>query len=650
MQLGQAPDHREAEAGAGVLARERRVDLHEGLEEHLQVGRRDADARIGDAQLEVVAPPRVGGREDARARLRLDAEHPLGRHTLHGERHAAALGRELEGVGDEVVDDLLGLAHVQAQVADARRALHVEPHARGGGALAQHRHRAGREQLRIGAFEFEDDLARLDLRQVEDVVDEGQQVLAAAVDVFHVLLLLGAQRPGEAVFHDLGETDDRVERRAQLVAHVGEELALHAVGPLQLGVLALDVFAAAAQLLGEQAHLFEVVEVVERHGELGRQALDELAVALAERAPGAEHQHAQQARLVLHRAHQHRGRAHGGQARLDVHRPRALQPFEVEAAPFARGGAERPFVEAHHALDVGRRGARGVEPQAASPFVVAIEGPHREERVLAQQRQGAVEHALAVVLGVVEHERAGMHRIEGTLLGHQHLGHRTRLEVARHAPEGGGQEHQQQGHEAAEEQHRAARACRLQGLALGQQAVFLGHELVDVRADVRQRLRADLDTLLRRVGVAALQQPVAHAVDGHAGADVSPQVGHARGLVGVVGRDAGEFDQAFFERLERQVALAAVGGEPCHEVGALAGLGPVQARLEVADDRFHLMGVVDEAAGLDRLAGVVPRKVAQGCHGSRGHQHAEQHGALHRDSFHAVSSARNVPLLTPRHN
>ena len=46
-----------------------------------------------------------------------------------------------------------------------------------------------------------------------------------------------AERAEDAALHDLGEADDGVERRAQLVAHVGEELGLGAVGALGLRLL-----------------------------------------------------------------------------------------------------------------------------------------------------------------------------------------------------------------------------------------------------------------------------------------------------------------------------------------------------------------------------------------------------------------------------
>ena len=51
------------------------------------------------------------------------------------------------------------------------------------------------------------------------------------------VVLLGAERAEDAALHHLGEADDGVERRAQLVAHVGEEFGLGAVGALGLRLL-----------------------------------------------------------------------------------------------------------------------------------------------------------------------------------------------------------------------------------------------------------------------------------------------------------------------------------------------------------------------------------------------------------------------------
>jgi hypothetical protein len=52
VQVGQQLDHREAEAGALELSGEAAVDLAEGPEQLLETRRRDADAAVGDADLE----------------------------------------------------------------------------------------------------------------------------------------------------------------------------------------------------------------------------------------------------------------------------------------------------------------------------------------------------------------------------------------------------------------------------------------------------------------------------------------------------------------------------------------------------------------------------------------------------------------------
>ena len=78
----------------------------------------------------------------------------------------------------------------------------------------------------------------LDLGEVEDVVDQGEQVTARAkhaVERLDVLL----QRLGILPQH-LGDADDGVERRAQLVAHVGEELRLVLARLGELAALVLD--------------------------------------------------------------------------------------------------------------------------------------------------------------------------------------------------------------------------------------------------------------------------------------------------------------------------------------------------------------------------------------------------------------------------
>jgi len=96
--------------------------------------------------------------------------------------------------------------------------------------------RGGKVEVR----QFELHPPGFDLRQIEDVVDEGQQVLPRSVDVLQVLVLFLVQLLEHALGQHFGEPDDRVERGAQLVGHVGEELGLVLAGDLELPALGLS--------------------------------------------------------------------------------------------------------------------------------------------------------------------------------------------------------------------------------------------------------------------------------------------------------------------------------------------------------------------------------------------------------------------------
>ncbi len=92
-------------------------------------------------------------------------------------------------------------------------------------------------------------MPRLDLGEIEDVVDEAEQVPSALVHApHHVADLLGhlAVNPVE---DQLGVAEDRIQRRAQLVAHVGEELRFVPARHFELAALVLD--------LVEQPHVLD---------------------------------------------------------------------------------------------------------------------------------------------------------------------------------------------------------------------------------------------------------------------------------------------------------------------------------------------------------------------------------------------------------
>jgi hypothetical protein len=105
------------------------------------------------------------------------------------------------------------------------------------------------------------------LDKVQHVVDELQQVLAAAQDMPDEGPVLRRARADHAVVQQLAEADDGVQRRAQLVAHVGQEGALQAAGFLDAAVLEFQLGAARLQgfgalALGDVAHRGQVGPLV----------------------------------------------------------------------------------------------------------------------------------------------------------------------------------------------------------------------------------------------------------------------------------------------------------------------------------------------------------------------------------------------------
>jgi hypothetical protein len=135
---------------------------------------------------------------------------------------------ELEGVVGEVEQDLADAAGISEKAGGHRRA-------------------AAQDQLDFLVFRlvgeepqglfgdgdkvdrdgFDGELAGLDLGVVEDVVDDGQERLGGAANALGVLALADGEF---GVEQQSGHADDAVHRRADLVAHRREELALGLAG------------------------------------------------------------------------------------------------------------------------------------------------------------------------------------------------------------------------------------------------------------------------------------------------------------------------------------------------------------------------------------------------------------------------------------
>jgi hypothetical protein len=141
--------------------------------------------------------------------------------------------REFDGVRQEVQHDLLDGPLVAPDAGLDAGQLGDQLDVPAMRALADHAQRFGDDALHGDDLAREFELAGLDLRHVEDIVDDRQQMQPARMDIVDVAQIFSiAHRPEEFAANNVGKADDRVERRAQLVAHFGEEIALRAVGEL----------------------------------------------------------------------------------------------------------------------------------------------------------------------------------------------------------------------------------------------------------------------------------------------------------------------------------------------------------------------------------------------------------------------------------
>ena len=102
-------------------------------------------------------------------------------------------------------------------------------------------------------------------------------MLAGAVDALERLGEAGELRALGLLAQHLGQADDGVERRAQLVAHIGEELRLVLARNLECAALLFD--------------LAEEARVLDREHRLGRKGLQEIDRGLGGNHPAVSAPH-----------------------------------------------------------------------------------------------------------------------------------------------------------------------------------------------------------------------------------------------------------------------------------------------------------------------------------------------------------------------
>ena len=224
MQGQQFPADRQPEAAAAEFASDRGVRLLERLAQRFQRRRIDADAGVGHDQGQ-----RFVGMFD------VQRGHPT-------------LRRELHGIGQQIEHDLLQRARVAAH-GDAISVQPVlDPHAALVRPRPQHADAGSHHHAKLDDFIRKVIAARLDLREIEHVIDHVEQMMAGRVDLRRIFDVVRADLAERLVADQLREANDGIQRRAQLVAHVGEEFRLGAARRLRtfLGVQKLGLASTSA--------------------------------------------------------------------------------------------------------------------------------------------------------------------------------------------------------------------------------------------------------------------------------------------------------------------------------------------------------------------------------------------------------------------
>src|SRR6266852_1335124 len=106
----------------------------------------------------------------------------------------------------------------------------------------------------------------LDLRQVENVVDEGQQMPPGLENVLQILRLLVIDVTEHLFREDFREPDDGIERRAQLMGHIGQKFGLVLTRGFELTALVRDLVEEPRILNGQRGLGAEGPEQFDRLG------------------------------------------------------------------------------------------------------------------------------------------------------------------------------------------------------------------------------------------------------------------------------------------------------------------------------------------------------------------------------------------------
>src|SRR6202012_1930837 len=100
----------------------------------------------------------------------------------------------------------------------------------------------------LNLFEENLHLPGFDLRKIQDIIDQTEQMTARSFDFREVRNQRVLAAVGSILLKDLTIADDRIEWRAQLVTHISQKLALCLVGYLRELARLLELEIAQAKL------------------------------------------------------------------------------------------------------------------------------------------------------------------------------------------------------------------------------------------------------------------------------------------------------------------------------------------------------------------------------------------------------------------
>src|SRR3989449_6340813 len=194
-----------------------------------------------------------------------DADASVAHRDLRGsvgpdgiDRDSAAFGSEFHGIREQVQHDLPNLPLVGDDLPEMLVDRQPQRDAVTSRALAHEGQAALERGRQVERARLELHAAGLDLREVEDVVDEREQMATRRHDVLKILFLFGVEFAEHPLEEDLREADDRVERGPQLVRHIRQELRLVAARRRELLVWPCQLLAHPVEVRREGAELVAV--------------------------------------------------------------------------------------------------------------------------------------------------------------------------------------------------------------------------------------------------------------------------------------------------------------------------------------------------------------------------------------------------------